>query len=259
MGYWQNTHVSVHIQWDCASAEEWSQDAQPDWDWSGWGGTSKSWSWDGGWSTSRTTWSSQEWDAHDPWWAWREPDDQKEEAPQGKEAREILSLLHRGHTVDRLSPEELATVVEAIEAQKAGVASPATARKRKMKTPKKSPEDKKARRDEPTPKNGQGKPTPKDEAKLTRKDDAQQTGKDDAQTGKDNAKQTGKDDATQTGKDDAKQTGKDDGKQTGKDDAGEPKGEEAQAQEAEKKEKEKQARKKRLHARYMRFHRSLVS
>eukprot|EP00439_Symbiodinium_sp_Y106_P054202 s971_g7.t1 len=224
MGYWQNTHVSVHIQWDCASAEEWSQDAQPDWDWSGWGGTSKSWSWDGGRSTSRTTWSSQEWDAHDPWWAWREPDDQKEEAPQGKEAREILSLLHRGHTVDRLSPEELATVVEAIEAQKQG-----------------------------------GKPTPKDEAKQTRKDDAQQTGKDDAQTGKDNAKQTGKDDATQTGKDDAKQTGKDDGKQTGKDDAGEPKGEEAQAQEAEKKEKEKQARKKRLHARYMRFHRSLVS
>ncbi|CAE7482715.1 unnamed protein product [Symbiodinium sp. CCMP2592] len=254
--------------------DAWSQDAQPEWDWNGWG-TQSSWSTrDDAWN-ARPTWSSQECDSYDQWWAWRQPSPPE---PKERNSQEILSLLHRGHTVDRLTSEELMEIVGAIDSQRrqkdADKDKATTPRsvKRKAVTPRRSA--RKTPQQSP-PKGGDTKQSEKDEdAKQSppKGGDAKQPEK--GEDAKQSARKDG--DTKQSEKDeDAKQSPKGGKKQTPKRAKHEPKdGDSNQAPEGETghgatgaedpnsedaKKKEKEKRKKKMHARYMRFHRSLVS
>ena len=87
-----------------------SQDACPQWDWGGW---SKNATWNSrDWSSSG--WFEGDWGAGN-WWSW---DQAPKPAPLSEEASRVQALLQRGHTVDRMSEEDLQLVVQEIEGLK---------------------------------------------------------------------------------------------------------------------------------------------
>ena len=87
---------------------DWSQDACPSWDWSGWQGYQGQSSW----YDSRWSWDK----AAGDWWSWEPPS--LDPSTMSAEAAKVHALLQRGHTVDRLSDEQLQDVVAQIDSLK---------------------------------------------------------------------------------------------------------------------------------------------
>ena len=202
-------HIPIYISnaafaFQDSQWSSWSQDACPSWDWSGWGRQDHSRSW-----SSWDHWD--DWDTTAAWNSWGQGQGTSDEAAR------MQSLLQRGHTVDRLSEEDLQEVVRQIDALKA---------KRNQTDPSQeaaSAPGHNSKADPPaSPKHGSARKTPKSgkKRKSPKKSPEKAEDKDE------------KDASTSTGQQQASSSAKDESKQQ---------------------------RKKRLHARYMRFSRSLVS